>query len=187
MDINHSLLGWLGFFLIFFWEQTTVTKMYCSREYVTFLIDPKFLKVYSLLIWNQLKKSKTLPHKITKAVDWCVSPEDIFLWINLRTIPVMREDGLFMYVQILHTQQDNFHFWLALPQGILKLMRKKCYGKKKKNRCRKMKEVSLPAIFNNCRGQNTKSYNQNNPLYRWSWSCIPLNISVYWLRKKNNR
>lgn len=132
MDINHSLLGWLGFFLIFFWEQTTVTKMYCSREYVTFLIDPKFLKVYSLLIWNQLKKSKTLPHKITKAVDWCVSPEDIFLWINLRTIPVMREDGLFMYVQILHTQQDNFHFWLALPQGILKLMRKKCYGKKKK-------------------------------------------------------
>lgn len=44
---------------------------------------------------------------------------------------MMREDGLFMYVQILHTQQDNFHFWLALPQGILKLTRKKCYGKKK--------------------------------------------------------
>lgn len=91
--------------------------------------------------------------------------EDTFPWINLRTVPLMREDGLFMYVQILHTQQDNFHFCFALPLGILKLMGKKMLPKKKIP-VGKKKEISLPAIFNSCRGHNTKSYNQNNPLYR---------------------
>lgn len=37
-----------------------------------------------------------------------------------------------------------------------------------------MKEISLPEIFQNWRGHNTKSYNQNNPLYRPFLSCIPL-------------
>lgn len=55
---------------------------------------------------------------------------------------MMREDGLFMHVQILRTQQDSLHFWFALLLGILKLTRKKCC--EKKIPCRK-KERSFTA------------------------------------------
>lgn len=72
------------------------SKMCISKKYVTYLIEAKQIAEsinYSLPIWNQFLKIQTPPHKITNRIDWCISPEGILLWINLRAIPMMKEDG----------------------------------------------------------------------------------------------